>query len=149
VCSAECRDKSVKKVKVYCACCNKEFAKYPSKIANSKSGLHFCTRACKDKSQKLDGIKEIWPSHYGTSTGQEVCRRFFAKLGIPKCEDCGEDKTYLLSVHHKDGNRYNNSESNFEVLCFNCHVKRHLKNVDGKLIYCTKALTPREILDIV
>ena len=28
-------------------------------MQNSKSGLQFCSRACKDKAQRIDGLKEI------------------------------------------------------------------------------------------
>ena len=43
-----------------------------------------------------------------------------------KCESCGLT-TWLnqeipLEVHHKDGNRYNNTIENFELLCPNCHA---------------------------
>lgn len=44
------------------------------------------------------------------------------------CEDCWLDcsktKTWL-QVHHKDHNKWNNSISNYEVLCYNCHSKHH------------------------
>lgn len=40
-----------------------------------------------------------------------------------KCEDCWiSDK---LQTHHKDHNKWNNSPSNLQALCFNCHAKHH------------------------
>lgn len=43
-----------------------------------------------------------------------------------KCERCGLetwlDSPIPLEVHHKDGNRTNNTLENFELLCPNCHA---------------------------
>ena len=44
-------------------------------------------------------------------------RRILKERG--KCEKCGI--VYPLTVHHKDGNRYNNNKGNLMVICFNCH----------------------------
>lgn len=40
------------------------------------------------------------------------------------CDDCGvnlSDRKYLLHVHHKDGNKTNNTLSNLRPLCAACH----------------------------
>ena len=45
-----------------------------------------------------------------------------------KCEICGISKEELnkrMYIHHKDGNRLNNSPENLEVECPSCHAKRH------------------------
>lgn len=43
-----------------------------------------------------------------------------------KCECCGLttwlDNPIPLELHHKDGDRYNNTLENFELLCPNCHA---------------------------
>lgn len=43
-----------------------------------------------------------------------------------KCECCGLetwlDKPIPLELHHKDGNRNNNTIENYELLCPNCHA---------------------------
>ena len=43
-----------------------------------------------------------------------------------KCEHCGLTEWFgnpiPLELHHKDGNRYNNSIENYELLCSNCHA---------------------------
>ena len=43
-----------------------------------------------------------------------------------KCEKCGATQwlgnPIPLELHHKDGNRYNNTLENFELLCPNCHA---------------------------
>lgn len=45
-----------------------------------------------------------------------------------KCEQCGQLPTHngkrlVLQVHHKDGNRGNNTLENLEILCPNCHTQ--------------------------
>lgn len=44
-----------------------------------------------------------------------------------KCECCKLsewlDEPIPLELHHKDGNRFNNTIENFELLCPNCHAK--------------------------
>lgn len=43
-----------------------------------------------------------------------------------QCESCGLEtwlgKQIPLELHHKDGNRNNNTLENFELLCPNCHA---------------------------
>lgn len=43
-----------------------------------------------------------------------------------KCEHCGLTEwlgnPIPLELHHKDGNRHNNSIENYELLCPNCHA---------------------------
>lgn len=43
-----------------------------------------------------------------------------------KCENCGltewQGSPIPLEVHHKDGNRHNNTLDNFQLLCPNCHA---------------------------
>ena len=43
-----------------------------------------------------------------------------------RCENCGLttwlNKPIPLELHHKDGNRHNNTLENFGLLCPNCHA---------------------------
>jgi hypothetical protein len=43
-----------------------------------------------------------------------------------RCECCGLstwlDKPIALELHHKDGDRHNNTIENYELLCPNCHA---------------------------
>ncbi len=48
-----------------CSFCHTEFYRNNSKQKSSKSGHYFCNRKCKEAAQKLGGIKEIMPPHYG------------------------------------------------------------------------------------
>ena len=44
-----------------------------------------------------------------------------------RCEHCGltswQGQPIPLELHHKDGNRYNNTLENFELCCPNCHAQ--------------------------
>jgi hypothetical protein len=74
---------------------------------------------------------------------------FDSLLNGSSCK-CGVNQKYLLAIHHIDGNINNNNKDNHEIVCANCHIKRHLKQriKDGEWVYHTKSLTPREILDL-
>src|SRR5688572_19537381 len=50
-----------------CAFCNTAFYKNRSRQLKSRSGLFFCCRQHKDLAQRIGGIKEIQPDHYGNS----------------------------------------------------------------------------------
>jgi len=49
-----------------------------------------------------------------------------------KCMNCGKKRTntaFDLIVHHKDKNPFNNSINNLLILCQNCHLKEHKKDL--------------------
>lgn len=62
-----------------------------------------------------------------------------AKIDGAKCEICGSIKN--LVVHHRDGNRQNNEDTNLQVLCKKCHQKEHhavtylLCDCDGNVLH--------------
>lgn len=143
-CSIKCKYISRRnRIDVKCSYCNSSFSKPKSKLKQSKSGLYFCTRKCKDLAQRIGGIKEIMPSHYGTS---EKDYSYIWNQRKHECVDCHEKRTYYLTVHHIDGNNGNNIIENLEIVCIKCHYKRHLRLKDGQWIHCTSSLTPRELL---
>ncbi len=112
-------------IKITCAHCKKEFTRSVNKLKNSKSGIYFCCRACKDKAQSY--IKEIQPNHYGTG---ESNYRSKALNNLPnKCDICGISDKDVLIVHHRDKNRDNNSIKNLQILCANCHLKIHKRGM--------------------
>lgn len=105
---------------VECAKCGKQFYKNKSKKKQSKSGLFFCSRDCKDKAQRIGGIKEIMPDHYGTGNCyRSICWANHEK----KCVVCGEDK--IVAVHHYDENHYNDDPKNLVPLCPTHHLYVH------------------------
>lgn len=129
------RPKINKEPNVICSNCNVAFYKTTSKMQNSKSGLFFCSRSCKDNAQKLGGIKEIQPYHYGTISkdNPDHYRRIAFANYLHKCNRCNYDKhKSILEVHHIDRNRMNDDIANLEILCANCHLEEHLLKGDGK-----------------
>lgn len=127
-CSLSCSSKRIRNIKpnVKCAYCGNGFYKSPSKKNNSKSGLHFCCREHKDLGQKIEfGLTDIHPQHYGNGISRYRLNTLRNKQH--KCERCGYEKyPQILQVHHKDRDRSNNSISNLELLCPNCHMIEHL-----------------------
>lgn len=131
-CSEVCLKGKVKKEKqASCAYCKVDFYIKTCRLGNSKSGLYFCSRVCKDKGQRISSnIPEIHPPHYGSnkSNYREVAFRDSEK----KCEACGFDKhPAAIIVHHKDRDRSNNTIDNLQVLCSNCHMIEHYESGDG------------------
>lgn len=153
-CSTLCRGIANRKQLILnCDCCKKTFNRVKSKLSQSKSGLHFCSRKCKEKAQSLNcqenKFNAIKPNHYGTGGGKHDYRNkcFTNALSI-SCVDCGEVRKFLLSVHHIDGDRRNNKLNNLEIVCHNCHAKRHLRqDMNGEWIFITDSLTPRELIN--
>jgi 5-methylcytosine-specific restriction endonuclease McrA len=55
--------------------------------------------------------------------GVRIYRKMALKKYDNKCSICGVKEPII--VHHKDGNRKNNKIENLEILCLNCHWKKH------------------------
>lgn len=111
-----------KRVEAPCGYCGQKFEILATKLAKSKSGLVFCSRAHKDTAQRLEnGIASLHPPHYGD--GKATYRTRALREYGHKCAGCGycelED---MLDVHHVDGDRNHNSLKNLIVLCVFCHA---------------------------
>lgn len=147
-CSRPCRyrrDSVVNRETVSCWTCKKVFTRKKSSVRKALHGIHFCSRACKDFAQSIEGgCKEIRPGHY--SNGKASYRRRNRQRLSDGCVDCGEKRLWLLQVHHIDGDRMNNDHANLEVLCSNDHCKRHLRFNGKRWLRDNRALTPRELL---
>lgn len=119
---------------IQCDFCGKSYYQVKSKLTRevSRSGLHFCSRLCKDQAQRIEnGFEEIQPDHYnnGESVYREIAFRFYSK----SCNRCGYAKQpAILEVHHKNCDRSNNSPENLEVLCPTCHEEHHFDTSTGK-----------------
>ena len=58
-------------------------------------------------------------------------RRLREAMG--QCESCGGDGAESrLDVHHRNGDKRDQSLSNLEVLCHRCHMRRHSEQGDLK-----------------
>ena len=150
-CSIKCaRTNSRKTIEVKCYNCGKTIKRSPSKLKMARHGFYFCGRKCKEEAQKLEGkCPEIRPAHFGTGSGENHYRELMKEEMKLGCISCNETNGYLLVVHHKDGNRQNNIKSNLEVVCSNCHRKRHLYLKDGEWCFWTMKITPRELLHTI
>lgn len=108
-----------------CSHCGKTFYRSNSRLKNSKSGHQFCNRTCKEQAQKLGGIKEIMPSHYGE--GKAGYRELFT-LSELICSRCGyKEFPSSIDIHHIDKDRSNNDKKNLIPLCSCCHRALHNK----------------------
>jgi hypothetical protein len=119
---------------VTCSLCGIKFYKNKSRLKLSKSKLYFCCRAHKDAAQKIGGLKEIQPPHYGTTLlgTPNTYRRIAFAQHEPKCSICGYDKyRSVLQVHHKDRDRTNNDVDNLQVVCPTCHLEIHYLEQTG------------------
>ena len=150
-CDIKCSGMAARnRLTVKCQNCGKKIYRTHSRVETSRHGVFFCGRKCKDYAQSLNGdCKEIRPPHYGNGEYSYRNRTAVKKQLAKGCIDCLESKYYLLVVHHIDGDRTNNKESNLEVVCRNCHTRRHLRLKDGQWIFGHNSLTPRELLSTV
>ena len=73
------------------------------------------------------GHARIKPPHDKGSECRHA-RREATEAGLVKaaCEACGS--CVLLGLHHKDGDRTNNSAENLMTLCASCHTRWHWQN---------------------
>lgn len=128
-CSSKGRRRRTLPNNTTCAYCDKKFYKSPSR--KSKSGLFFCCRDHKDLAQRIGGLKEIQPDHYGDGSWnyREIAFRSYPE----ECDRCGFDLvSNVLEVHHIDRDRCNNEVTNLEVLCPTCHRLEHYNAKDGQ-----------------
>lgn len=127
-CSRDCSSKAASKpkIKFTCSWCKNDVYKKNKELRNSKSGHYFCNRECKENAQKLGGIKEIQPPHYGTA---KINYRDFFVLEELYCRRCGyKEFSCSVQIHHIDENHDNNTQSNLIPLCANCHFGLHFKH---------------------
>ncbi len=117
-----------------CESCKKDINKYKRDLSRNK--YNYCSRECYNNRRKKN-LKRL----------KRDTKYYNNLLTTSEC-NCGEDKLYLLQIHHIDGNNKNNIPENLEIVCGNCHIKRHLKRriKDNTWIYHPLSLTPRELL---
>ena len=126
-CSVPCSNKArgFGTIKLKCAYCKSTFSRPRSALKKSKSKLYFCTRRCKEKAQRLGGIKAIQSDHYGD--GEWSYRKRALEHYGAVCQACEySEDSRMLDVHHKDDTRDGKLE-NLEVLCVWCHALKTRK----------------------
>lgn len=101
-------------------------------LLNKDSQKVYCSNKCQSEKYRNEVIErfhqgEDCSDKSGNLTG--VIRRYLiTNIAKNKCPKCGWSvqnpyiKKVILTIEHKDGNGYNNTEKNIEVMCFNCHT---------------------------
>lgn len=111
-----------KKEKKYCVNCNKEIP----------SARTFCSTKCQNEYKHKKYI-ESWKNgdecgYKGLGQISSHIKRYLLEKTKCSCEICGcnwinpKSGKPIVEIHHKDGNPYNNAESNLQVLCPNHHA---------------------------
>ncbi len=136
-CGLKC-GKSKDKIFENCHTCGEPIARQRS-WKRSKSGFYYCTRKCATISNNT--IYKSKENHPNWVDGKGSYRH---GRELKKCIGCPETRYFLLTVHHKDGDRTNNSPENLEDVCIVCHVLRHLAIKDGRIVIRWDQLTSPE-----
>jgi hypothetical protein len=91
--------------------------------ANKKT----CSRACANKNRA--GILYTGRRLKDNVHSARILKNRLVQERGCACERCGFNICQVVQVHHRDRDRKNNSLSNLELLCPNCHASEHyLKN---------------------
>jgi hypothetical protein len=144
-CSKECSwQAKVTSVSASCSECGDPVTRMRAQVKRSKSGNLFCSRSCATSFRNRLRIGEDHPNYRNGSGSYRD--RALKQYGCVCC-DCGEQRLFLLAAHHIDGDREGgNGIENLEIVCCNCHVKRHLKLLNEIWVVDWSALTPRHLL---
>lgn len=115
-------------INMKCVVCDKDMNKYRRDIERNKNS--YCSRECYNNRRK-ENLKRL-----------KRQTKFYDELLESSTCECGITEKYLLQIHHKDGNHNNNIPENLEIVCANCHIRRHLKiNSKGDLVHHPRSLT--------
>src|SRR3990167_4846126 len=99
-------------MKKFCQACAKELRRkrFGDRLEDRTALLKrkFCSLSCAGSKKKVRPNTLMWRAR---------------RLRKPNCEACGTTKK--LEVHHVNGNRKNNDESNLQTLCNVCHKFLH------------------------
>lgn len=119
-CSRECIRYEARKnklVETECAMCQKKIKRWPYKI--KRHNHLFCSEECQHKFKKtITGEKN---HNYKNGYNRFIQYSFYHRND--KCQICNSDKK--IQVHHIDGNRNNNSCTNWIPICPSCHGRIH------------------------
>lgn len=92
------------------------------------NNTRFCSQECSSKYKANSTLNMFLENNYiGRVKITTVLRTWLLNRVENKCEKCGWGETnpysnnVALDIHHKDGNRRNNTLENIEILCPNCH----------------------------
>ena len=82
----------------------------------------------KGKSTPINDLEDILKPNTNYSSNRLKDRLVETGLKENKCEVCGQTaewcgKPLVLQLHHLDGDHYNNSIENLQIICPNCHTQ--------------------------
>lgn len=132
-CSVNCKNEYSRsdRLALKCDWCGLVFDRVKSRLSRSRNGFYFCCRKCKDSAQRIGGIQEIMPLHYGTSKrSPESYRKLYLEYhsGKLSCKRCGYDEFDCgIDIHHINKDSKDNSKENLISLCAPCHRGLHKK----------------------
>ncbi len=114
-CSVECfQNRELTSPKLNCECCKKEFS---ISLSAKKSGRgRFCSRSC----YASFCVRDKSPSY---KHGHGWFKKMTKTIRKNRCEIC--EKEGKTSIHHIDGNEFNNVDENFITVCHSCHMRIH------------------------
>lgn len=120
-CTRICKEKAGR-IDLTCSTCGGIFVRKKTLTRKrSKSGHVFCSTPCRAKAQRIGGLSGVVPAHYGTT--ERRYRMMALRVHGSACSSCQYDnEVKMLDVHHKDGDRANNTIGNLEILCVWCHA---------------------------
>lgn len=130
-CSNMCSAEAQKNGRLFpCETCGKQIYRSLKFQARSKSGKFFCSKSCQTMWRNTTYSGE---QHANWKGGTSSYRQRLSRAGIEViCKKCGNTDKRILAVHHKDRDRQNNSISNLNWLCHNCHYLVHHYKTETK-----------------
>ena len=99
---------------IQCQWCEAEFLPVAGHINK------YCSRNCWDQA---NNAKLLEPANT-LSTARYRAKQLINHTG---CVVCGIK--FLVEIHHKDGDAFNNNDSNLVSVCRSCHIKLHRRNL--------------------
>lgn len=116
--------------RVYCSqpcygkACRKEIAcRVCKKLVLAGANKKTCSRTCANINRAGMQYTGSRPKD-AVVTLRRLKLRLLQKRGA-QCERCGFTLGAVLQIHHRDRNHSNNTPSNLELLCPNCHATEH------------------------
>ena len=121
-----------------CVFCKKKFVRKQFCPKRQWLKSRFCSNRCsgfyrKGKSLKHDKQFQKGNIPWNKGISGKVYKKSYHKYRKSKCDFCGFIPTNMcqIDIDHIDGNNKNNSPSNFQTLCANCHRLKTFMKKDG------------------